>query len=131
MERLKLYWTFGRPFTLIPPMVGIFSGSLIGYGATHAHLVIHHVVLAVLAAGVLNAASNGINQICDFENDRINKPHRPLPSGRMSWREAWMFVAMTYFLALAMVAVINGQIFVIYVIASPAPQSRRSRKSAR
>ncbi len=120
MERLKLYWTFGRPFTLIPPMVGIFSGSLIGYGATHAHLVIHHVVLAVLAAGVLNAASNGINQICDFENDRINKPHRPLPSGRMSWREAWMFVAMTYFLALAMVAVINGQIFVIYVIAALA-----------
>ncbi len=104
MERLKLYWTFGRPFTLIPPMVGIFSGSLIGYGATHAHLVIHHVVLAVLAAGVLNAASNGINQICDFENDRINKPHRPLPSGRMSWREAWMFVAMTYFLALATLA---------------------------
>jgi len=101
-------------------MVGIFSGSLIGYGATHAHLVIHHVVLAVLAAGVLNAASNGINQICDFENDRINKPHRPLPSGRMSWREAWRFVAVTYFLALAMVAVINRQIFVIYVIAALA-----------
>jgi 4-hydroxybenzoate polyprenyltransferase len=120
MKRLKLYWTFGRPFTLIPPMVGIFSGSLIGYGATHAHLVIHHVVLAVLAAGVLNAASNGINQICDFENDRINKPHRPLPSGRMSWREAWRFVAVTYFLALAMVAVINRQIFVIYVIAALA-----------
>jgi 4-hydroxybenzoate polyprenyltransferase len=120
MKRLKLYWTFGRPFTLIPPMVGIFSGSLIGYGATHAHLVIHHVVLAVLAAGVLNAASNGINQICDFENDRINKPHRPLPSGRMSWREAWTFVAVTYFLALAMVAVINRQIFVIYVIAALA-----------
>lgn len=120
MESLKLYWTFGRPFTLIPPMVGIFSGSLIGYGATHVHLVPYHIVLAVLAAGVLNAASNGINQICDFENDRINKPHRPLPSGRMTWRQAWVFVAVTYVVALAMVAVINWQIFAIYVVAALA-----------
>jgi 4-hydroxybenzoate polyprenyltransferase len=120
MKQIKLYWTFGRPFTLIPPMVGIFSGSLIGYGATRVHLVYYHVVLAVLAAGVLNAASNGINQICDFENDCVNKPHRPLPSGQMTWRQAWVFVAITYFLALAMVAVINWQIFAIYVVAALA-----------
>jgi len=63
MRSIRLYWNFGRPFTLIPPMVGIFSGSLIGYGATHFRLVPLHVLLAVLAAGVLNAASNGINQI--------------------------------------------------------------------
>lgn len=120
MNKVKLYWSFGRPFTLIPPMVGIFSGSLIGYGATHVPFVFHHVLLAVLAAGVLNAASNGINQICDFENDRVNKPHRPLPSGRMTWRQAWTFVAITYFLALAMVAAINWQIFAIYVVAALA-----------
>lgn len=120
MNKVKLYWSFGRPFTLIPPMVGIFSGSLIGYGATRARFVFHHVLLALLAAGVLNAASNGINQICDFENDRINKPHRPLPSGQMTWRQAWTFVAITYFLALAMVATINWQIFVIYIVAALA-----------
>ncbi len=105
---------------MIPPMVGIFSGSLIGYGATHVHLVPLEVLLAVLAAGVLNAASNGINQICDFKNDSINKPHRPLPSGQMTRRQAWVFVAVTYFIALAMVAVINWQIFAIYVVAALA-----------
>jgi 4-hydroxybenzoate polyprenyltransferase len=120
MKLLKLYWTFARPFTLIPPMIGIFSGSLIGYGATHVHLVPYHIVLAVLAAGVLNAASNGINQICDFENDRVNKPHRPLPSGQMTSRQAWVFVVVTYFVALAMVAAINWQIFAIYVVAALA-----------
>ena len=82
MKSLRLYWNFARPFTLIPPMTGIFSGSLIGYGATHVHVHPLHIVLAVLAAGVLNAASNGLNQICDFENDRVNKPHRPCPPGR-------------------------------------------------
>ena len=118
MKSLRLYWTFSRPFTLVPPMIGIFSGSLIGYGASRVSFPILHVGLAVLAAGVLNAASNGLNQICDLKNDRINKPHRPLPSARMTSREAWCFVAATYVLALAMVAVVNRETFAIYVVAA-------------
>ncbi len=120
MNSLPVYWTFARPFTLVPPMVGIFSGSLIGYGASGAPFRVVHVALAVLAAGVLNAASNGLNQICDLENDRVNKPHRPLPSGKMTRREAWTFVAVTYAGALAMVAAVNGETFTIYVIAALA-----------
>ena len=118
MKSLKLYWTFARPFTLVPPMIGIFSGSLIGYGASHVNFPVLHVVLAVLAAGVLNAASNGLNQICDLQNDRINKPHRPLPSGQMTLRAAWFFVAAAYVLALAMVALVNRETFAIYVVAA-------------
>ncbi len=120
MRSLGLYWTFARPFTLLPPMVGIFSGALIGYGATHPHLPVMHMALAVAAAAVLNAASNGLNQICDFENDRVNKPHRPLPSGKMTHRQAWFFVALTYALALAMVAMVNWQTFAIYSLAALA-----------
>ena len=101
-------------------MTGIFSGSLLGYGATHASIHPIPVVLAVLAAGMLNAASNGLNQICDLTNDRINKPHRPLPSGELTLRQAWIFTAATYALALAMVAAVNRQTFAIYVIAALA-----------
>ncbi len=118
MSSLRTYWTFSRPFTLVPPMTGIFSGALLGYGATHARLNVVPVGLAVLAAGVLNAASNGLNQICDLTNDRINKPHRPLPSGALTIRQAWVFSAAAYVLALAMVWVVNLQTFVIYVIAA-------------
>ena len=120
MVSLKLYWTFARPFTLVPPMVGILSGSLIGYGASRAPFRVMQVALALLAAGVLNAASNGLNQICDLENDRVNKPHRPLPSGKLTSREAVAFVALTYAAALGMVAAVNGETFVIYVIAALA-----------
>ena len=101
-------------------MVGIFSGSLIGYGTSHVQFPILHVTLAVLAAGVLNAASNGLNQICDLENDRINKPHRPIPSGRLRLRSAWTFVAITYWAALAMTALVNRETFVIYCVAALA-----------
>ncbi len=118
MKSLQLYWNFARPFTLITPMIGISSGSLIGFGATRVHFAFVHVGLAVLAAGVLNAASNGLNQICDFQNDSINKPHRPLPSGQMSRREAWVFVGVMYAFALALVAAVNWQTFAIYVVAA-------------
>ena len=120
MNSLRLYWTFARPFTLVPPMVGIFSGALIGYGASHAPFRVLHVGLAVGAAAVLNAASNGLNQICDLENDRINKPHRPLPSGKMTLGRAWAFVAVTYAAALVMVAAVNRETFAIYAIAALA-----------
>ncbi|HXJ95213.1 MAG TPA: UbiA family prenyltransferase [Terriglobia bacterium] len=115
-----MYWRFSRPFTLVPPMVGIFSGSLIGFGATHVRFPAMHVALAVLAAAVLNAASNALNQICDLENDRINKPSRPLPSGELTLRGAWTFVIAAYAVALALVAPVNLETFAIYVIAAIA-----------
>ena len=120
MNSLRTYWVFARPFTLVPPMTGIFSGTLLGYGATHAVFNPIHVTLAVIAAGVLNAASNALNQICDITNDRINKPHRPLPSGALTMRQAWIFTVATYALALAMVTVVNRETLAIYVIAALA-----------
>ena len=118
MSSLRTYWSFARPFTLVPPMTGIFSGCLLGYGATHASLHPLRVTLAVLAAAVLNAASNGLNQICDLTNDRINKPHRPLTSGRITMRQAWVFTVAAYALAMLMVALVNRQTFAIYAVAA-------------
>jgi 4-hydroxybenzoate polyprenyltransferase len=135
MKSLRLYWSFARPFTLVPPMIGIFSGALIGYGVSRVEFPIFHIALAVLAAAVLNAGSNGLNQICDFENDRINKPHRPLPSGRMTRPEAWRFVVVMYALALALVAVVNRETFGIYLaaalatVAYSAPPVRLKRRT--
>jgi 4-hydroxybenzoate polyprenyltransferase len=53
-------------------------------------------------AAVLNAGSNALNQIYDLEIDRINKPKRPLPSGRLSIREAWTFTLLAYAAALVL-----------------------------
>ena len=115
---VHLYWTFARPFTLVPPMIGIFSGAVIGYGASHASFAAADVTVAVIAAAVLNAASNGLNQIYDVENDRINKPNRPLPSGQLTAPQAWTFVGLAYITALALVASVNWETFAIYVIAA-------------
>lgn len=80
-------WELARPFTLIAPALGFLSGGLTALGARPpqpldwAHL--RFILLGSLMAAVLNAGSNVLNQVYDLDIDRINKPHRPLPSGRV------------------------------------------------
>lgn len=108
MSKLSLYNQLARPFTLLPPLLGIISGSICAFGSVHnpdpdrrlTLAVVLTVVLGSLCASFMNAASNAINQIYDLEIDRINKPGRPLVTGALSLREAWTFTWIFYALAL-------------------------------
>lgn len=105
-SRWRLYLELGRPFTLIAPALGMASGAATAAGAHPAEpwqwmLVVYPAIGALMAA-VLNAGNNALNQIYDLEIDRVNKPKRPLPSGRLSLREAWVFTWITYLLALVL-----------------------------
>lgn len=99
-------------------MVGILSGALIAYAATGRAFPAAAVIEAVAAAAILNAASNGLNQIFDLRSDRINKPLRPLASGRITTAQAWAFTAAAYACALALAANVNVQTFAIYAVAA-------------
>ena len=98
LQKLKLYVDFARPFTLIAPAVGVISGGITAWGATpitpfHPEVILS-IVMGSLMAAFLNSFSNTINQIYDLPIDRINKPNRPLPSGKMSIHEAWIVTAI-------------------------------------
>jgi 4-hydroxybenzoate polyprenyltransferase len=103
---MKPYLELGRPFTLVAPALGFISGALTAVGAaphegwTPALLV--PPVVGSLMAATLNAGNNALNQIYDLEIDRVNKPKRPLPSGRLTIAEAWRFTAITYVLSLVL-----------------------------
>jgi geranylgeranylglycerol-phosphate geranylgeranyltransferase len=105
---LKSYVRLARPFTLLPPLLGIISGAICAWGSAHnpdpsRHLtasVILTVALGSLCASFLNAASNAINQIYDLEIDRINKPGRPLVTGELTLAQAWKFTWVMYVLAI-------------------------------
>ena len=102
--RAAVWLEFSRPFTLLAPALGFASGAVTAAGAAprdpwSASLVVYPLIGLTMAA-VLNAASNALNQLYDLEIDRINKPKRPLPSGRMSIRDAWIFTIAMYVLAL-------------------------------
>ena len=107
-DAVKRYVDLARPFTLLPPLLGIVSGAICAWGSAHnpdpsrtlTASVILTVVLGSLCASFLNAASNAINQIADLEIDRINKPARPLVTGVMSMRSAWNTTIVWYALAI-------------------------------
>jgi 4-hydroxybenzoate polyprenyltransferase len=102
----RLLLEFSRPFTLVAPALGFASGAATAAGAAprepwSSDLLLYPMIGLVMAS-VLNAASNALNQIYDLEIDRINKPSRPLPSGRLSLSGAWAFTLVNYVLALVL-----------------------------
>jgi len=107
-SRARLYFTFTRPFTLLPPTFGAISGALTAFGSAHnpdpARRITPSVLLMIglgsLTAALLNAASNVINQYHDLEIDRRNKPQRPLASGAISMGAGLRFAVLLYVLAL-------------------------------
>jgi len=104
VKRFKLLLEFSRPFTLVAPALGFVSGAATAYGAAprevwHTDLILYPLIGSLMAA-VLNAGNNALNQIYDLDIDAVNKPKRPLPSGRLSMREAWWFTIVTYVIAL-------------------------------
>jgi 4-hydroxybenzoate polyprenyltransferase len=106
LSRPALWLEFSRPFTLVAPALGFASGAVTAAGAAprepwSADLLLFPIV-GLLMAAVLNAASNALNQIYDLEIDRVNKPRRPLPSGRLSLGDAWSFTIATYAVALGL-----------------------------
>jgi 4-hydroxybenzoate polyprenyltransferase len=103
-SRARLWFEFARPFTLVAPALGFASGAVTAAGAApregwHPDLITYPLIGLTMAA-VLNAASNALNQIYDLEIDRVNKPKRPLPSGRLTLSSAWGFTLTTYVIAL-------------------------------
>ena len=114
MNRLKTYLELTRPFTLLAPMVGFLAGAVIASRA-----IPHpYVLVGALSALMLNAASNINNQYFDLGIDRINKPLRPLPSGKISKKKAIIFAACLYILALLLSWFINLRFFIIASIAA-------------
>ena len=106
MSRTRLWFELARPFTLVAPALGVVSGAVTAAGAEPrdawtTELVLYAAIGALMAM-VLNAGNNALNQIYDLEIDRVNKPQRPLTSGRLSMRDAWIFTWFTYVLALVL-----------------------------
>jgi len=101
---MREYVQLARPFTLIAPALGFFSGAITAIGAYPAQpwsmQVLMPALVGAVMAAVLNAGSNALNQIYDVAIDRVNKPARPIPSGRLSIRQAWAFTWICYAIAL-------------------------------
>jgi 4-hydroxybenzoate polyprenyltransferase len=104
------------------------SGSLTAYGARPRGFDADgslaswaaRVAAGALAAALLNGASNVVNQVYDLPIDRINKPARPLPSGRATRRTALGLSVTLYAASLAIAATINCSVLAMFALGAAA-----------
>jgi 4-hydroxybenzoate polyprenyltransferase len=103
---VRAYVDLARPFTLVAPALGFLSGALTAVGAAPPEpwspALLNAPLIGAAMAALLNAGNNALNQIYDLEIDRVNKPKRPLPSGRLTMAQVWLFTNVTYGLALVL-----------------------------
>ena len=69
----------------------------------YAYIIAGHEVCieAAVAIFFLLSFANAHNDIVDFDADKINRPNRPLPSGKISLKTAKIAAAVCLFLAIA------------------------------
>lgn len=77
-----------RPFTMLAPATGVLFASAAAAAALSVRWDPVLVSLALVSAIGANGASNAWNQAFDADIDRVNKPERPIPSGRATVRSA-------------------------------------------
>ncbi|MDP6700961.1 MAG: UbiA family prenyltransferase, partial [Candidatus Latescibacteria bacterium] len=93
-------------FLLLPrPLNGLITALSVGVGlwTANAPPTWGPGLIAALSAALINGAGNAFNDLIDIDIDRINRPDRPLPSGRIS-----PFVAGVQTLALTLAGCLLG-----------------------
>lgn len=102
-----------RPSNIIIAFVTIIVAAFI----TGTIQPLSKVILASISATLITAAANAINDFFDIEIDRINKPHRPLPSGKLTARFAKRFAILLFVLGIFIAVFINVTAVVIAISA--------------
>ncbi len=130
--KIRAYIGLIRPFTLLAPLIGGICAGLMALG----HLGLLHLptlstvypfikwdfnllnlIYGALTLVILNSASNVLNQVYDLKIDRINKPYRPIPAGKVTVKEAkfiaWFLYGVTIFRSIVLM---NGVFFALVLI---------------
>ena len=85
MKKLLSIFEITRPVNLLFTVLVVFVAIII---CSNDFIFNTTILLAISAAGFVTAAGNIINDYFDFEIDKINRPKRTIPSGRISKKEA-------------------------------------------
>lgn len=109
MKKISAYFIVTRPVNAFIGILSTFSGALIS-GTIQPF---QNVLLACLSVGFIAASANSINDYYDLEIDKINKPNRPLPSGKLTPREVFIFSLILYALGMLTSVFINLQALLI------------------
>ena len=108
--KIKLFLDLIRIRNCSMTFIAVLLGaSFIDFG----HVFTIKVLMAGLAAFLITGAGNIINDYFDYEIDRINRPHRALPSNKISKSDAMMLSMALFAIGLGMSKYVNIYCFLI------------------
>ena len=92
MRTMKGYIQLTRPVNLLIAFLSIFIGGFIT-GTIHPLIKL---LLACVSGTLIAAGANAVNDYFDIDIDRVNKPHRPLPSRKVTLGQAHLFSILLF-----------------------------------
>jgi homogentisate phytyltransferase / homogentisate geranylgeranyltransferase len=113
LSLLKLLWDFTRPHTIIGSFLSITTLFLLAIQDTDGGKYLPVYAWSMVAALACNLYITGLNQITDWEMDRINKPFLPIPAGRLTVPQAWRIILIALLVCLLAATQVSQLFFAI------------------
>lgn len=117
--RFLAYLELIRPHNVFAAVICVLLGMVASYRVAGYTFNTVDMLMASLVVALVSAGGYVINDYFDYMVDLVNKPYRPIPSGRVSPREA-----LTFSIALGVVGMVFsawfGYVSVIFVLLNTA-----------
>jgi geranylgeranylglycerol-phosphate geranylgeranyltransferase len=110
---LKVWLEILRPFNCFMASAASIVGLLIGGGRDP-----ETAALIFLAVFLVTGAGNAVNDYYDRDIDRVNRPSRPIPSGRISPRGAMAWSGILFLSGCVLAALVNQLCLAIGIVNS-------------
>ncbi len=107
-----------RPNVCILSVIGMIVGAIV------ANVILNPlIILAIIVAFLITGAGNVINDYFDYKIDRINRPTRPIPSGKITRHQALVYysllsaigIVISYFVSVQFLAIAVFNVVVLSV----------------
>lgn len=120
MKTVLAYLELARPLNGIIAFISAWLGGLFASQGITENLLDTRLLLVSIAALLLLSAGNAVNDYCDYNIDRINRPQRPLPSGQIQRRHALIFAIVLIVIGIYLGTRINRNATGIAILVSVA-----------
>lgn len=110
MRKILYFIELSRPINGLIAFISVFLGALLASGSLSP---LANVFIVAIAAFLIISAGNALNDFCDVKIDKINKPQRPIPSGKITRKEALTYSVILLEIGTGMGIIINLTAFLI------------------
>jgi chlorophyll synthase len=106
-----------KPVTWFPPAMAFVCGTIAAGTTNFEFVTVALIALGALMSGpILCGLSQVINEYCDRHVDAINEPQRPIPSGRVTFRQVYVTIAVLTVVSIGLSLVFNMSVVYLTIL---------------